>query len=175
MFVLSSVHLFVVLQSFYYEWMSESSKTGSVMSNSCYPMDCRMGFPGGASGKEPAFQHRRCKRPGFDPWVGKIPWKRAWQHPPIILPGESYGERSLGGYSPQDHEESTWSDWNDLAFMDCCTPGCSVLGTDQARILGWVAIPFCRQSSPPRDRTQVSCIAGRFFIVWTTREACISL
>ena len=36
------------------------------------------GFMGGASDKEPACQCRRCKRWGFDPWVGKIPWMRAW-------------------------------------------------------------------------------------------------
>ena len=39
------------------------------------------------------------------------------------------------------------------------------------RILEWVAIPFSRGSSQPRDQTWVSCIAGRFFTVWTTREA----
>ena len=36
-------------------------------------------FPAGTSGKEPACQCRRCKRRGFDPWVGKIPWRRPWQ------------------------------------------------------------------------------------------------
>ena len=41
----------------------------------------------------------------------------------------------------------------------------------QARILEWVAFPFSRVSSQPRDRTQVSCIAGRFFTSWATREA----
>ena len=41
---------------------------------------CRfMGFPGGVSGKEPTCQSRRRKRGGFDPWVRKIPWRRAWQ------------------------------------------------------------------------------------------------
>ena len=59
-----------------------------------------LGFPGGASGKEPACQYRRCKRRGFDPWVGKIPWKRTWQPTPVFLPGESHGQRSLAGYSP---------------------------------------------------------------------------
>ena len=39
-------------------------------------------------------------RPGFDPWVGKIPWRRAWQPSPVFLPGESHGQRSLVGYSP---------------------------------------------------------------------------
>ena len=38
-----------------------------------------LSFPGGASGKEPACQPRRHKRRRFDPWVGKIPWRRAWQ------------------------------------------------------------------------------------------------
>ena len=38
--------------------------------------------------------------PGFDPWVGKIPWRRAWQPTPVFLPGESHGQRSLAGYSP---------------------------------------------------------------------------
>ena len=56
-------------------------------------------FPGGASGKEPTCQCRRHKRHGFDPWVGKIPWRRAWQ-PTLVLPGESHGQRSLAGYSP---------------------------------------------------------------------------
>ena len=54
--------------------------------------------------------------------------------------------------------------------MDCSPPGSSVYGILQARILEWVAIPFSRGSYWPRDRTQVSCIAGRFFTVWATRE-----
>ena len=54
---------------------------------------------------------------------------------------------------------------------DCSPPGSSVHGILQARILEWVAIPFSRESSLPRDGTWVSCIAGRFFIVWTTRDA----
>ena len=41
-----------------------------------------------------------CWRPGFSPWVGKIPWRREWQPTPIFLPGESHGQRSLMGYSP---------------------------------------------------------------------------
>ena len=44
-------------------------------------------------------------------------------------------------------------------------------GILQARILEWVPFPFSRGSSQPRDRTQVSCIAGRFFTSWTTKEA----
>ena len=55
--------------------------------------------------------------------------------------------------------------------MDCSPRGSSVHGIPQARILQWVAIPFSRGSSQPRDQTQVSRIAGRFFTVWATREA----
>ena len=54
---------------------------------------------------------------------------------------------------------------------DCSPPGSNVLGIFQARILEWVAIPFCRGSSWPRDQTQLSCIADRFLTVWATREA----
>ena len=45
-------------------------------------------------------------RLGFDPWVRKIPWSRAWQPTPVFLPGESHGQRSLAGYSPWGHKES---------------------------------------------------------------------
>ena len=54
--------------------------------------------------------------------------------------------------------------------MDCSPPGSFVHGILQARILEWVAIPFSRGSSQPKDQTQVSCISGRFFNIWTTRE-----
>ena len=47
------------------------------------------GFPGGTSRKEPTCQCRRHKRCRFDPWVGKIPWRRVWQLIPVFLPGES--------------------------------------------------------------------------------------
>ena len=55
-------------------------------------------FPGGSSGKEPACQCRRHKRHGFDPWVGKIPWRRAWQPTLVLLPEEFPGQRSLAAY-----------------------------------------------------------------------------
>ena len=50
-------------------------------------------FPGAARGKEPNSQCRRHKRCGFDPWVGKIPWRRVWQPTLVFLPGEHlYGQ-----------------------------------------------------------------------------------
>ena len=68
--------------------------------------------------------------------------------------------------------------WNEIAQscltlcdpMDCSPPGSSLHGILQARILEWVAIPFSRGSSQPRDWTQVSRIAGRHFNLWATRE-----
>ena len=63
------------------------------------------GFPGGAQGKEPACRGRRQKRRGFDPWVGRIPWRRTRQLTPVLLPGESHGQRSLVGYSPWGRRE----------------------------------------------------------------------
>ena len=55
--------------------------------------------------------------------------------------------------------------------MDCSLPVSSIHGIFQARVLEWVAISFSRGSSQPRDWAQVSCIAGRRFIIWATREA----
>ena len=54
--------------------------------------------------------------------------------------------------------------------MDCSLPGSSIHEIFQARVLEWVAISFSRGSSRPRDRTQVSCIAGKRFIIWATRQ-----
>ena len=58
-----------------------------------------------ASGKEPPGNAGEMRR-GFDPWVRKIPWRRAWQPTPVFLPGKFHGQRSLAGYSPWGHEES---------------------------------------------------------------------
>ena len=60
------------------------------------------GLPWWFSGKEPACQ---CQSRAFDPWVGKIPWKRKWQPSPVFLPGKSHGQRSLGGYRPRAAKE----------------------------------------------------------------------
>ena len=65
------------------------------------------GFPGG-SGQSICLQ---CRRPGFIPWVGKIPWRRKWQSTPVFLPGESHGQRSLAGYSPWGHSRTRLSDF----------------------------------------------------------------
>jgi len=57
-------------------------------------------YPGGASAKEPSCLCGNLKRCGLDPWIRKIPWRRAWEPTPVFLPGESHRQRSLTGYSP---------------------------------------------------------------------------
>ena len=70
-------------------------------------------------------------------------------------------------------KSQTWlTNWTEL---DCSPPGSSGHRILQARILEWVAIHFSRVSSRPRDRAQVSYLVARFFTVWPTREALISL
>ena len=56
-----------------------------------------MGFPGSSVVKESACQCRRCR---YNPWIRKIPWRRAWQPTPVFLPEEAHGQRSLVGYGP---------------------------------------------------------------------------
>ena len=51
------------------------------------------------------FQGRVELRHGFDPWVGKIPWRRKWQPTPVFLSGKPHGQRSPVGYSSEDHKE----------------------------------------------------------------------
>ena len=76
----------------------------------CYGVNCTAlplkGFPGGASGTEPACQCRRPKRGGFNPWVGKIPWRRAWHPLQCSCLENPHGQRSLAGYSPWGPTES---------------------------------------------------------------------
>ena len=84
------------------------------------PLEGSWGFPGGASGKEPARQCRRRRRRGFDPQIGKIPWRRAWQPTPVFLPGESCGQRSLAGYGPWGGRVG--HDRSDLARKDPTSP-----------------------------------------------------
>ena len=47
----------------------------------------------------------QCRKPRFNPWVGKIPWKGVEQPPPVFLPGESHGQSSLSGYNPWNRKE----------------------------------------------------------------------
>ena len=86
--------------------------------------------------------------------------------PQIWLLYAFLGESRLSGPSEVKVAQSCPTFWDP---MDCSSPGSSVHGILQARILKWVAIPFPRGFSG--DQTWVSCIAGRSFAIWATREA----
>ena len=81
-----------------------------------------LGVPGAISGKEPTCQCKRHKRRGFNPWVG-IPKRRKWLPTPVILSGESHGQRNLAGLQSIGSQRVR-HDWSDLAHM---THTCTVL------------------------------------------------
>ena len=67
-------------------------------------------LPRGPSGKEPTCPHMRYKTLGFDPWLGKIPWRRKWQPVPGFLPGKSHGQKEPGGLQSMGSQE-VQCDW----------------------------------------------------------------
>ena len=76
-------------------------------------------FPGGSNSKSICLQ---CGRPRFNPWVGKIPWRRQWHPTPVLLPGNSHGRRSLVGCSPWGREESDTTDVTQQQQQQCFSP-----------------------------------------------------
>ena len=76
-----------------------------------YILISKMGLPSWLNGKEPPCQ---CRRHGFDPWVGKIPWRRKWHPSSVSSPGKFHGQRSLVGYSPWGHM-TKWLPTTELA------------------------------------------------------------
>ena len=62
---------------------------------------------------------QQCKSPGFNPWVGKMPWRREWQTIPIVLPGEFHEQRSLAGYSRRSRKELDITEWTDASELWC--------------------------------------------------------
>ena len=61
---------------------------------------------GGSRGKKSDYHCRRHKKHEFNPWVGKILWRRAWKPSPVFLPGKFHGQWSLAGCSPGGYKES---------------------------------------------------------------------
>ena len=79
------------------------------------------------SDKESTCQCRRRRSHRFNPWVGKIPWRRAWQFTPAFLPGGFQGQRSLAGYNPWGHTVKgraqfpfllVWAGFSDSLLVD---------------------------------------------------------
>ena len=105
------------------------------------------GFPGGVSDKVPTCQCKRHKRCRFKPWVGKIPWRRAWKSTPVFSPGEFHGHRSLECYSPWGYKELDTMEWLTLSL-----PSCMLWGKDQVSLrelqlsqycLRWMSFTHC--------------------------------
>ena len=137
----------------------------------------------------------------WETWVGKIkiPWRRERLPIPVFWPGEFHRLYSPWGHKELDmtdwltllfieftvscvntNLQHPWEHYlvskheseSRLVVSDSLRPlDYTVHGILQARILEWVAFPFSRGSSQPRDWTQVSCTAGEFFPSWATREA----
>ena len=82
-------------------------------------LSCLWGFPGDTSGKEPSCQRKRHKRCHFDPWVGKIPCRRAWQPTAVFWPEEFHGQRSLAGCSQSIGLQRVRHDWSDSMDRAC--------------------------------------------------------
>ena len=126
----------------------------------------------------------QCRRPGFDPWVGKIPWRRKWQPTPVLLPGESHGQRSLVGYSPWSHKESDmteqlhslmvkniyleklfwFSESNRVANWFLCT----FISTDNAFLCN-IAIPFILIFD---SSVFIFCLLYTIINLWVTIHCC---
>ena len=96
-----------------------------------------------------------CRRPRFDPWIGKIPWRRKRQPTPVLLPGESHGGRSLHGVA----KSQTWL--SDFTFTLPKKLGCSCLGLA-------VCLCWCCCSSPSG-----SCCLWTLF--WRTMTSVVSV
>ena len=76
---------------------------------------CVQGLHRCARVKNPPANAGDIKRRRFNPWVGKIPWRRAWQPTPVFLPRESHGQRSVVGYSPWGHKR--WTEYTHVIVL----------------------------------------------------------
>ena len=84
-------------------------------------------------------QCRNSRRPGFDPWIRKIPWRREWLPTPVFLPGEFHGQRSLAGYSPWLCKESdmTQHAWEWMFLTHIQTTELFCLKTHFGKVFPW--------------------------------------
>ena len=122
------------------------------------------GFPDSSVGTESTYNDTgdrlQCKRPRFNPWVGKLPWIWKWQPTPVFLPGESHGQRSLTGYGPWGRRvkgDLVTKQQSYVCVCVCvcdgvvklCSPlcdpmDCSLPGSMRFPLLEWVANSFSR-------------------------------
>ena len=133
----------------------------------CIPID--IGLPGWHKQQRICLQ---CRTPGFDPWVGKIHWRRAWQPIPVLLPGESLLTeepdrlQSMGSQSVRHDWATKHIVPTAKSLQSCLTlcnpmdgspPGSPVPGILQARTLEWVAISFSNAWKRKVKMKSLSC------------------
>ena len=117
-------NLIVFYSTLPYKYVWNSAQTLELLS--CHVMKCyvnnqlcfpsyfyvdiegSLGFPGGSVVMTPSANARRWR---FDPWVGKIHWRRKWQPTPVFLPEKSHRQRSLAGCSSKGRKESDTTKW----------------------------------------------------------------
>ena len=107
----------------------------------------------------------QCRRPGFNPWLRKILWRRAWQPTPVFLPGEFHGQRSLVGYIPRGHKES---DVTESLALSLSPHWDSILSEFDVRHQ-WVIVvcyPFSRQRVWLSDFYPYDYLTSIYMTVW---------
>ena len=99
-------------------------------------------FSDGSDSKRLCLQ---CTRPGFNPWVQKIPWRREGLPTPVFLPGEPHGQRSLGGYSTSGRKESDTTESLTLQLYNYtdCTPLRLTLGGTSFHTSAFIEPQIC--------------------------------
>ena len=79
----------------------------------------------------------QCRRPRFNPWVGKMPWRKKWQPALVLLLGKSHGQRSLVGYCPRGRKASDMTEWLHFHFGGKVDRICWQQGRNQGYFLGF--------------------------------------
>ena len=113
-------------------------------------------------------QHRRCR---FNPWVGKIPWRRVLQPTPVFLPGKSHGQRSLAGCSPWSHKGSEATEWLNMHSHSHKSALATQFGVSVTFSLGlraWKQFCVCTWPLPVNSCTNFVCLSFSLSRKWVS-------
>ena len=125
-------------------------------------------FPSGTSGIEPAYQCRRHKRCKFDPCVGKIPWRRTWQHTPGFLPGKSLWTEEPRGEEVGAGAFGSWA--GEVAPEVWQSPGTNWTGAGRRELCYSVHWPGVMTDLNPRNLENRQRTLKSSLLVCTTTE-----
>ena len=133
-------------------------------------------FPAGSDSKVSVYN---AGDPGFNPCVGKIPWRRKWQSTPVLLPGKSHGQRSLVGYSPWGCKESDMTEQFHLPLL-CVEEGKRRKEKKWWSLLDWQEVAKSPHSDEIQSLTATSlsilcsaCVTTDFLNSITTTPICL--